>query len=302
MIIVPVNSDRSDVRGCMVMSGSRLEGKVAFITGVARGQGRAHAVRMAEEGADIIGIDICEQIESVNYPLATEEDLLETQQLVEKQGRRMVARVADVRERAELRDALDAGLAELGRLDVVVAQAGICPMFPRDNPMDFLDAADVDLAGVLNTIGVSFPHLADGSSIILTGSVAAMVPNTTEGQAGGAGYAWAKRSLMGLTEQLANHCGSRMIRVNCIHPTNCDTPLLHNDLIYGLFAPDLENPTREQVEPRFNFIHAMPRPHVDPVDIANLGVFLASDESRYVTGQQIRVDMGCLVKNGVVRS
>src|SRR3954452_11077925 len=182
-----------------------LEGKVAFITGAARGQGRAHAVRMAEEGADIIAIDICKQIESNPYPLSTPEDLAETARLVEKLDRRIVTRQADVRERTELRDAVAAGVAELGRLDIVVANAGILPMAMGDpDPMDFVDAVDVDLVGVMNAVAVALPHLPDGASIIITGSTAGMMPNTTDNPAmgpGSMGYGWSKRILIGYTEQ-----------------------------------------------------------------------------------------------------
>jgi SDR family mycofactocin-dependent oxidoreductase len=275
----------------------RLDGKVAFITGVARGQGRAHALRMAEEGADIIGIDICADIASSNYPLASPEDLRETERLVKERGREVVMRIADVRERAELRGAVDEGLSQFGHLDVVVAQAGICPMAPSDDPLDFIDSADVDLTGVINTVAVSLPHLRDGASIVITGSVAAMSPRTVQGEPGGAGYGWAKGAVMAFTEQMSVQCAPRMIRVNCIHPTNVNTHLIHNDVVYKLFCPDIENPTREQAEQRFSMIHGMPLPYVEPVDIANLGVFLASDEARYITGQQIRVDLGAYLKS-----
>jgi NAD(P)-dependent dehydrogenase (short-subunit alcohol dehydrogenase family) len=179
----------------------RLEGKVAFITGAARGQGRAHAVAMAKEGADIIAIDICRQIESNPYPLATPDDLAETERAVKELGRRVVARIADVRERHELRDAVEAGLADLGKIDIVVANAGILPMAmgrPHD-AMSFVDASDVDLLGVMNTVAVTVPHLADGSSIIVTGSTAGMIRGTTDNPnmgPGGAGYGWSKRVVM----------------------------------------------------------------------------------------------------------
>jgi len=278
----------------------RLTGKVAFITGAARGQGRSHAVRMAQEGADIIAIDLCEQIESNPYPLSTPEDLAETVRLVEGLDRRIIASKADVRERNQLRDALSAGVAELGHLDVVVANAGILPMAMGDpHPMDFVDAVDVDLVGVMNAVAVAMPHLKQYASIIVTGSTAAMLPNTTDNPAmgpGSAGYGWAKKNLIGYTEQMALHLAPQFIRVNCIHPTNVDTHLLHNDGLYQQFRPDLANPTREDVEPAFTAFQAMPIPYVEPVDISNLVLFLASDESRYITGQQIRVDAGSLLK------
>jgi SDR family mycofactocin-dependent oxidoreductase len=281
------------------MSG-RLEGKVAFITGAARGQGRSHAVRLAQEGADIIAIDIVEQIESNPYPLSTPEDLAETVTLVEKLGRRIIATKADVRERDQLREAVTKGVAELGRLDIVVANAGILPMAMGDpQATDFIDAVDVDLIGVMNAVAVSVPHLPDHSSIIVTGSTAAMMPNTTDNPAmgpGSAGYGWAKKILIGYVEEMALHLASKFIRVNAVHPTNVNTHLLHNDGLYSQFRPDLENPTREDVEPAFVTFQAMPIPYVEPVDISNLVLFLASDESRYITGQQIRVDAGSLLK------
>jgi SDR family mycofactocin-dependent oxidoreductase len=278
----------------------RLEGKVAFVTGAARGQGRSHAVRLAQEGADIIAIDICEQIESNPYPLATPEDLAETARLVEKLDRRIVTRKADVRERQQLQEAVRAGVAELGRLDVVVANAGILPMAMGDpDPMDFVDAVDVDLVGVMNAVAVALPHLTPYGSVIVTGSTAGMMPNTTDNPAmgpGGSGYGWAKRILISYVEEMALYLAPKFIRVNAIHPTNCNTHLLHNDGLYSMFRPDLENPTREDVEPAFTMFQAMPIPYVEPLDISNLVLFLATDEARYITGQQIRVDAGSLLK------
>lgn len=278
----------------------RLAGKVVFITGAARGQGRAHAVRMAEEGADIIAVDICRQIDSNPYPLSTPEDLEETTRAVKELGRRIVSRQADVRDRASLQEALDAGITDLGHLDVVVANAGILPMaMGEPEAADFVDATDVDLLGVMNTVAVALPHLQDGASVIVTGSTAGMMPGTVDNPLmgpGGAGYGWSKRVLIEYTEQLALHLASRMIRVNAMHPTNCNTHLLQNDGLYAMFRPDLEHPTREDAEPAFNHFQAMPIPYVEPEDIANLALFLASDESRYITGQQIRVDAGSLLK------
>ncbi|HVX18835.1 MAG TPA: mycofactocin-coupled SDR family oxidoreductase [Acidimicrobiales bacterium] len=278
----------------------RLAGKVAFITGAARGQGRAHAIRMAEEGADIIAVDICRQIESNPYPLATPEDLAETERAIKELGRRVVARTADVRNRPELEQALEAGVTDLGRVDIVVANAGILPMaMGQPEVSDFVDATDVDLVGVMNTVAVALPHLPDGASIIITGSTAGMMVGTVDNPVmgpGGAGYGWSKKVLIDYGEQLALHLAPRLIRVNMMHPTNCNTHLIHNEGMYAIFRPDLENPGREDAEMAFTFFQAMPIPYVEPEDIANLAVFLASDESRYITGQQIRVDAGSLLK------
>ncbi|OBG05438.1 mycofactocin-coupled SDR family oxidoreductase [Mycolicibacter sinensis] len=285
------------------MSG-KLSGKVAFITGAARGQGRAHALAMAREGADIIAVDICRQIESNPYPLATPDDLAETERAVKELGRRVVARIADVRERHELRDAVEAGLADLGKIDIVVANAGILPMaMGKPDPMQFVDASDVDLVGVMNTVAVAIPHLPDGASVIVTGSTAGMIRGTTDNPnmgPGGAGYGWSKRIVMEYVDEMSLHLAPRMIRVNAIHPTNCNTHLLQNDGMYSMFRPDLtsqgKKATREDAEPLFTLFQAMPIPYIEPEDMANLGVFLASEDARYITGQHIRVDAGSLLK------
>jgi SDR family mycofactocin-dependent oxidoreductase len=284
----------------------RIEGKVAFVTGAARGQGRSHAFRLAEEGADIIAVDICRPIASNPYPLADPSDLAETERLVASTGRRIVASQADVRDRSALSQAVDAGVAEFGRLDFVIANAGILPMSAgAPSPMDFVDAVDVDLVGVMNTVAASLGHLTEGASIVVTGSTAGMMPNTTGNSSmgpGGAGYGWAKQVLIGYVEQMALHLAPLMVRVNAVHPTNCNTALLHNEGIYRGFRPDLENPTLEDVIPAFTAFQAMPVPWVEPVDISNAVLFLVSDESRYVSGQQLRVDAGSLIKfpNGPV--
>jgi SDR family mycofactocin-dependent oxidoreductase len=281
----------------------RMEGKVAFITGAARGQGRSHAIRLAEEGADIIAVDICKQIESNPYPLSTPEDLAETVKAVESLDRRIISTQADVRERDALISAVKAGVAELGQIDVVVANAGILPMaMGSPDPMDFIDAVDVDLVGVMNAVAAALPHIPDHSSIVVTGSTAGLMSGGGGGTSnpvmgpGGDGYGWSKRILVSYVEQIALHLAPRFIRVNAIHPTNCNTHLLHNEGLYKIFRPDLENPTREDVLPAFTMFQAMPIPYVEPIDISNLVLFLASDESRYITGQQIRVDAGSLLR------
>jgi SDR family mycofactocin-dependent oxidoreductase len=277
----------------------RVAGKVAFITGAARGQGRSHAIRLAQEGADIIAVDICETFDSMNYPLATAEDLAQTVKEVEAEGRRIVAVKGDVRIKSELKAALDAGLAEFGKVDVVVANAGVTAMKDPTLLQSFVDGVDVDLVGVLNTVGVALPHLTAGASIIVTGSTAGMMKGLLDSPGlggGGTGYAFAKRTLFTYVEVLALQLASHMIRMNAIHPTNTDTTLLMNDDIYRAFRPDLKNPTREDAIQAFPVMQAMPIPFVDPQDISHLVAFLASDESRYITGMNIRVDAGAMLK------
>jgi SDR family mycofactocin-dependent oxidoreductase len=276
----------------------KLDGKVAFITGAARGQGRSHAVRLAEEGADIIAVDICAPISSMNYPNASPEDLDQTVKEVEATGRKVIARQADVRLREQLKDVMDEGIAAFGHVEVVLANAGICP--GRDDTLcgGFVDATDVDLIGAMNTVAVSLPHLQAGASIVVTGSTAGMMKGTTEmmGNTGGVGYSWAKQTVIRYVEVLALQLASHMIRMNGVHPTNTDTALLHNIDVYRAFRPDLENPKREDVMGSLPLMQAMPIPYIDPLDVSNLMAFLASDESRYITGMNIRIDAGAMLK------
>ncbi|HEY2563440.1 MAG TPA: mycofactocin-coupled SDR family oxidoreductase [Acidimicrobiales bacterium] len=276
----------------------KLDGKVAFITGAARGQGRSHAVRLAEEGADIIAVDLCAPISSMNYANATPEDLDQTVKEVEATGRKIVARKGDVRLREQLKEILEEGLEAFGHVDVIVANAGICP--GRDDTLcgGFVDATDVDLIGAMNTVAVALPHLQAGASVIVTGSTAGMMKGTTEmmGNSGGVGYSWAKQTVARYVEVLALQLASHMIRMNGIHPTNCDTDLLHNVDVYRAFRPDLENPKREDVMDFLPLMQAMPIPFIDPQDVSHLVAFLASDESRYITGLNIRLDAGAMLK------
>ncbi|MFC0449970.1 mycofactocin-coupled SDR family oxidoreductase [Rhodococcus jostii] len=274
-----------------------LDGKVAFVTGAARGQGRSHAVRLASEGADIIAVDICDQIGTVNYPLATSDDLAETVRQVEKLDRRIVASVADVRIRHQLTEAVAEGLTPFGRLDIVVANAGIYPGQGGSRCEAFIDATDVDLIGVMNTVAVSLPHLQAGASIIVTGSTAGMIEGATEKLGpGGSGYSWAKQTIARYVEALALQLAPQSIRLNAIHPTNCNTLLLHNIDVYKAFRPDLEEPTREDVVDAFPAMQAMPIPYIEPIDISNVVAFLASEQSRYMTGVNLRVDAGAMLK------
>jgi SDR family mycofactocin-dependent oxidoreductase len=278
----------------------RVQGKVAFITGAARGQGRSHAIRLAEEGADIIAVDICKDFETVGYPMATPDDLRETARLVEKLDRRIVTAEADVRDRSQLTAALERGISELGKVDVVVAQAGIAAMKGQPPLQAWTDSVDTILLGTINAIQASLPHLSEGASVIATGSVAAYMnalPMMQLGtDPGGHAYMYAKRAIATYIHELARNLAPRMIRANAIHPTNVDTNMLQSEPMYKSFRPDLEHPTREDATPAFYVQQGMPLPWIEPVDISNMVVFLASDEARYVTGMQMRVDAGGYLK------
>jgi SDR family mycofactocin-dependent oxidoreductase len=279
----------------------RVDGKVAFVTGAARGQGRSHALRLAQEGADVIAVDMCKSLGTVGYALATPDDLKETVRLVEEQGRRIVAVEADVRERAQLAGALESGLAELGHVDVVVAQAGIATMKGQPQLQAWTDVIDTNLIGTITAISVALPHLKEGASIIATGSTAAYVnalPMLQVGtDPGGMGYMVAKRLLAQYMHDLARELAPKKIRANVIHPTNVATDMLFSEPMYKSFRPDMENPTRADAELAFGVQQAMPIPYIESVDISNAVLFLASDEARYITGMQLRVDAGGYLKS-----
>jgi (+)-trans-carveol dehydrogenase len=271
----------------------RVAGKVALVTGAARGQGRSHAVRLAEEGADIIALDICGQIDSAPYPLGTENDLAQTVKDVEALDQRIVASRADVRSYDELKSAVDRGVQELGRLDIVSANAGITSIGRMEEMPErtWQDVIDVNLTGVWHTAKATIKHLraAGGGSMIITNSVCGLkgMPNIGH-------YVAAKHGLVGLMRSLAVELGPDDIRVNCVHPTGVDTDMIHNDPTYELFAPDLEpdQRTREEVARRFGASNILQVPWVSARDVSNAVLWLASDESRYVTGASLPVDAG----------
>ncbi|HET9874317.1 MAG TPA: mycofactocin-coupled SDR family oxidoreductase [Mycobacterium sp.] len=274
----------------------RVTGKVVLISGAARGQGRSHARMLAAEGADIIAVDLCQDIATNDYPLARPEDLDETARLVEKEGRSAFTAIADVRDRVALSTAIDEGVAHFGHLDAVVANAGIAPLTAGGPIEAFADAIDVDLVGVLNLVHASLKHLQAGASIIVTGSLAAFLAsmNTSgiDAGPGGAGYGFAKQVVAHYVNDLALQLAPSNIRANAIHPTNCNTDMLHSPPMYRAFRPDLPNPSRADAELAFPALQVMPIPYIEPEDVSEVVLFLASDASRYVTGQQIRVDAG----------
>jgi len=275
----------------------RVEGKVAFITGAARGQGRAHAVRLAEEGADIVAIDALGSYSTVAYPMATQEDLDETVRLVEGLDRRILARQADVRSRAELQAVADEALATFGAIDVVSANAGIAPLglpFWEMSEAQWDDCLDVNLKGVWLTCSVVVPSMIErdrGGSIIVTSSGAGLL-----GAPHLADYNSSKHGVIGLMRTMANELARHYIRVNAICPTVVDTPMVQNDQLYRLFRPDLDDPQQADVIESFRRMNAMPEPWIEPVDVSNAVLWLASDEARYVTGVALPVDLGSSIK------
>jgi SDR family mycofactocin-dependent oxidoreductase len=264
----------------------RVENKVAFITGAARGQGRSHAVRLAEEGADIIAVDLCGPVRGVSYEAATPADLAETVRQVEAAGGRIIARQADVRDAAALRAVADEGVASFGRLDIVVANAGICIMRPWHDvtPEIWQDTLDVNLTGSWNTVTISAEHLiaAGGGSVIIISSVAGlkaipfMIP-----------YVASKHGLTGIARAFAHELAQHNIRVNSVHPTGVNTPMGGGDGAEIVGAAIAANPRLGGM-----FTNSLPIDFTDVTDISNAVVFLASDESRFVTALALTVDAG----------
>jgi (+)-trans-carveol dehydrogenase len=273
----------------------RVAGKVAFVTGAARGVGRALAVRLAEEGADLIAVDLCGAVDGMAYDQANTEDLDETGRLVEAAGRRAFTGVADVRDAEGMKGVLDAGVAELGGLHLVAANAGIvhqpAPAIETD-PARWQAMIDTNLTGAWNTCRVAAPHIqasGDGGAITITGSVAALT-----GYPGVAAYVSSKHGLVGLTRALAMELGPDRIRVNLIAPTQISTDMIHNDAVYKLFVKDTEHPTRDEFAAASEALHLLPTPWVEPEDVAAAALFLLSDEARFITASVLSVDAGAV--------
>jgi (+)-trans-carveol dehydrogenase len=274
----------------------RVAGKVAFITGAARGQGREHAIRLAEEGADIIAVDACTDIDDVPYPLATEADLDETAALVEKLDRRIVTAQADVRDVRALGAALQRGIDELGRPDIVIANAGISG---SPAPASMIEESawqtmlDINITGVWHTAKVAVPHMSDGrgGSIVLVSSMLGM-------RGGGymAHYASAKHAVVGLMNSLANELAPQWIRVNSIHPGNIQTPMIDNEQFHRTLRPDLAEPTMADAGELIGQFHLLPVPYFEARAVSNAVLFLASDEAKYITGAALPIDAGATAK------
>ncbi len=277
----------------------RVEGKIALITGAARGQGRNHALRLAEQGADIIALDICADLPTIEYPLGTEDELNETAAGVEKRGRRVVSAKVDVRDAGRLDDVVSAAVSELGGLDIVSVNAGICGygQVLDLTAEEWKELLDVNLTGAFNTAKATIPHILSqgrGGSVIFTASTCGL-----EAVAGIGHYNASKFGVVGLTKTLALELGESGVRVNAVCPTNVATPMFQNDPTMKLFFPDLENPGLADAEAPDSVarqMHVIPIPWVEVDDITNAVMFLASDEARYVTGTTLVVDAGRLLK------
>jgi len=275
----------------------QLEGKVALVTGAARGQGRSHAIRLAEEGADVIIVDICSKPATTKYRGATEDELQETARHIEKFGQRAHVAVADVRSLGQLQDVVAEGVAKLGRLDTVVANAGIFSSAPLHELTEeqWDEMVDINLSGVWKTLRATVPHLieqGEGGSIVLISSTGGL-----QGFPNFAHYVAAKHGVTGLARTAANELGAHRIRCNSIHPTSVLTDMIDNEDMYRLFRPDLETPTHEDFrEACETAMNVLPTPWIEPVDVSNAVVWLASDAARYVTGIAMPVDAGALNK------
>ncbi len=271
----------------------KMDGKVAFITGAARGQGRSHAVRLADEGADIIAIDICEDIETVPYPLATPDDLAETIRMVEAKGRRIVAHQTDVRRFGPLKAALDDGVAQLGRVDIILANAGIAPQTVSevDPTAMFADTLAVNLVGVRNTVHAAVPSMidqGDGGAIVLTSSTQGLTGRGGTGTGAADGYVASKHAVVGLMRSWANWLAPHSIRVNTVHPTGVSTPMVNNDAIQEYLNQSSHTASA--------LTNLLPVEIIEAADITNAIVWLVSDDARYVTGVALPVDAGFSAK------
>ena len=273
-----------------------LDGRVVFITGAARGQGRSHAVMCAEEGADIIGVDICENLDIVPYALGTEDDLEETARLVEKTGRKMITRKADVRDFAALQNAFDAGVNEFGHVDTVLANAGV--VLTNADERDASEALrlglDIMLIGVWNAFQVAIPHMkerGEGGNLIATSSMIALL-DLTDGRGGSDAYLMSKVAVVGLVRAYAAMLAPDRIRVNAVAPTNCATPMITDNP--ALFKVIEENPRMVNAVQT-----ALPDlPLIEPRDVSNAILFLISDAGRSFTGSMLKVDAGMDVRRG----
>jgi SDR family mycofactocin-dependent oxidoreductase len=275
----------------------QLDGQVAFITGLARGQGRSHALTLAREGADIIGLDLCGEIASTTYPGSTKSDLEETERLIKETGRRVVLSQADVRDYDQVKSAFDRGIEQLGRVDIIIPNAGICAGGKTwEITTDaWREMVDINLTGAWHAVKAAVPTLisqGQGGSVVFIGSTEAL-----KGAENMSSYAASKHAITGLMTCLARELGQYNIRVNSVNPTCVDTNMIQNPYVWGLFQPDNPNPTRESVEDAFTRTHILPVPWMEPVDVSRSILYLVGESGRYVTASTLTIDAGFIVKS-----
>ena len=275
-----------------------VDGKVALVSGAGRGQGRSHAVRLAQEGADVIAVDICaDPLQTLSYSLSSEEDLDETVRQVQATGRQVVKVIADVRSLEQMLQAVETGLRELGKIDIVCANAGIgtWAVAWEMTEQQWSEMIDINLTGVFNTLRAALPSMVqrgEGGTLVLTSSTAGLraYQNTAH-------YTAAKHGVIGLMKVLAQECGPHRIRVNAVCPTTVRTPLVINDSTFELFAPDKENPGEDDVREAFEGLNILPGvAWIEPSDVSDAVVFLCSDAAKYITGVALPIDAGNTVK------
>ncbi|MGX7681296.1 mycofactocin-coupled SDR family oxidoreductase [Jatrophihabitans sp. DSM 45814] len=275
----------------------RVAGQVALVTGAARGQGRAHALRLAEEGAAVIAVDVGRPVSHLPYDLATQEDLDETARLVRQGGGTIITARTDVRDVEELAQVVNDAVRQLGRLDIVVANAGIgtLPWKTHEMPPEvWRTMIDVNLTGVWSTARAGIPHIIEGGSggsIIMISSSAGL-----KGQPNISHYVAAKTGVVGLMRSLASELAEHSIRVNSIHPTQVHTPMIINEQMFRLFSPELDQPTIDDFSKVAQSMNLLPTPWVDARDVSNAVLFLASSDGRYITGTALPVDAGAVLR------
>lgn len=275
----------------------QLDGQVAFISGIARGQGRSHALTLAREGADIIGLDLCGKPDSTAYDGTSADDLRETCRLVEETGRQILAEQGDVRDFAQVKAVFDRGIEKFGRVDIVIPNAGICAGAKTWEITEdaWREMVDINLTGVWHTVKAAVPQMiqqGSGGAIVFIGSTEAL-----KGAENISAYAASKHGVTGLMTSLARELGEYGIRVNSVNPTCVDTDMINNPFVYGLFRPDLDQPSREDVVDSFTGTHILPVPWIEPSDVSNAILYLVSDAGRYITASTMVVDAGFIVKS-----
>jgi SDR family mycofactocin-dependent oxidoreductase len=269
----------------------KLDGQVAVVTGGARGQGRSHAIHIAREGGDVVVCDVCHDLDTVRYPMATSDDLEETVRLVEKEGRRAIGVQADVRVFDEVKAATDRAVEEFGKIDILIANAGVMRMNPIQDltPDQWRDVVDTDLTGVYHAMHAVAPHLIRNNY----GRIVATASTLARGAAGNsAAYVAAKWGVVGLVKSVAQDLAPWNVTVNAVAPTSVSTHMIHNDDLYGFFRPDLEHPTMEDVREPFKILNVQPVSWLEPEDVSKSVLFLLSEDARYITGSVIDINCG----------